>query len=440
MPSIKVYTPQTTHTHINLLTDLNPSNTHNISKDHQYGLYTASIKHITIPLYYNKLNIYRFVSTHQKGNIYKNPLTNLPTAKLEQHILDFELPGYDKITKIHLNDLSKDINKLSHSVYLNGSCDILIMPHDVRYIYFTHTNPNTNPNRKYNFGMVRNLVISQVNTLLIEIQKLFMSYTKLNNMHKTKDFYEIMEHLAFNVSFGYLKQYNLYVNPVYINSFGHLKEVLIKHNKYISEYYHPLPNSKDNLKLQITNVGLYSISKPFATAKILEVMKRTISYVLPSTSISDLIITDATAGVGGDTLAFAKEFKYVNSVEIQKIHHNVIKNNSALYHLDNINHINDDYTKIYNKLFQNVIFIDSPWGGTQYKNMEESQLTLFGTDIPFNTVVADVLKINPDTILFIKTPSNYNIQDLDNELYSSNIPYKNFDINKVANFILIAIY
>jgi predicted RNA methylase len=415
---------------------------------------------LLVPKSYYKLNSHQFVNYQYNGGImskyYLKRLTNENINDIETKILDFNLDDIDRdsIMRFNIENLYPRINDICERLKTYGSMKIFLMNHNLKYIYIGFKKENidfndmveqikskslTNNKALDIDTNIKTIVINKLNNVLSDIETVFMTYQKVNMINRDKSFFELVEHICFNISFGYLKQYGIPINLKYKNQFGQLKEVLIKNNKYIANYYPVIPLGKVD-QLTMTNVGLYSISKPFATKEIIKLIQEKVHNINPKKTIKDMIITDATAGVGGDTIAFAEKFKYVNSVEIQEIHHNLIKHNCKIFGLENINHINDDYTKVYNKINQDIIFIDSPWGGSQYKTSKKSQLMMFGSSLTFNKFIKNILEINPKIILFVKCPANYSVQDLDTDLYFNDIKNKNFEINGVGNFILISLY
>ena len=60
------------------------------------------------------------------------------------------------------------------------------------------------------------------------------------------------------------------------------------------------------------------------------------------------------------------------SIEKNEIHYNLLKNNIEILNIDNIKLINDDFINYINLNNINekydLLFIDPPWGGPNYKN------------------------------------------------------------------------
>ena len=125
----------------------------------------------------------------------------------------------------------------------------------------------------------------------------------------------------------------------------------------------------------------------------------------------NVVITDATAGVGGNTLSFAKYFLKVNAIEIDPTRVSYLKNNIGVYNMTNVDVYHEDCLKILSTLDQHVVFIDPPWGGKSYKDYISLQLYLSG--VPIEEICMCLLDPNtmksiPDLII-IKLPINYDI-------------------------------
>lgn len=127
------------------------------------------------------------------------------------------------------------------------------------------------------------------------------------------------------------------------------------------EAYEIFPKKKCDLsKLQTTNVGKFSVSKRAAAYELTKMIHKYFkSY--------DINITDCTANVGSDSLMLAKYFKHVNAIEYDKTNFAVLQNNLGVYGYENLDLINGDSTKELNNTTQDVIYVDPPWGGIDYK-------------------------------------------------------------------------
>lgn len=102
----------------------------------------------------------------------------------------------------------------------------------------------------------------------------------------------------------------------------------------------------------------------------------------------NITITDGTSGVGGNVISFGLNFKKVNAVEIVPLRAEYLKNNVAVYGLKNVTVYNDDYTKIYENIVQNVVFLDPPW--EQVKKPSPASPMLGGIRSPASPMLAGI--------------------------------------------------
>lgn len=184
----------------------------------------------------------------------------------------------------------------------------------------------------------------------------------------------------------------------------------------------PIKNGVDYSKIQVSKIGDYSITRPEFAVQITKLILNKV----PSAKI----ITDATAGMGGNTLSFVNFFNKVNSVEYDPFHCEYLKNNVDVYGYSNKVHVYcDNYLKIANDLKQDVIFFDPPWGGKDY--MKQKKIDLFLGDENINDVINKM--INKTKIIAIKVPNNFDIAKL------MKIKSLKGDVHKIRNYKLILI-
>jgi predicted RNA methylase len=147
----------------------------------------------------------------------------------------------------------------------------------------------------------------------------------------------------------------------------------------------------------------------------------------------NLMITDATAGIGGNTFSFATFFKHVNSVEINERTFDMLTNNVTKYKYDNVNMINSDYVRIMYELRQDIVFIDPPWGGKNYKSFDSILLKL--SDVNIEEICHNLLL--RDNIVVLKLPLNYNFAKLYKKMCCENV--KVF-AHKLKKMFIVVIY
>jgi len=170
------------------------------------------------------------------------------------------------------------------------------------------------------------------------------------------------------------------------------------------EVLFPKKAGVDYSKLKMTPEGEYSITKRKDGDILLAHMKSMIK------GIKTKSITDLTGNVGGDTIMFGLHFKDVKSIEINPENFDALKNNVEVFGLKNVEVKLGDSTKDYNWK-TDVLYLDPPWGGPDYKLSKE--LDLFLGDERVDIFLARILKEEwkPEYI-FMKLPANYKFDRL----------------------------
>jgi hypothetical protein len=178
------------------------------------------------------------------------------------------------------------------------------------------------------------------------------------------------------------------------------------------EYEHIFKNLRQN------EVGRFSVTRPYESRQIIGFVEMVLNS--KGKTLSNSIVTDCTAGTGGDTIAFSYLAKHVNAIENAIDQYELLEDNCRIADRQNIKLIHDDCMNVIDKLYQDVIIIDPPWGGSGYKNYNNLQLSLSGYGIDF---VANYAK--RFGTVFIKLPLNADL---------TNIPIENkFLINNKKN-------
>lgn len=177
--------------------------------------------------------------------------------------------------------------------------------------------------------------------------------------------------------------------------------------KSIMELFPPKQNL-DKSKLKMSNVGLYSIT-PYKEA---DSLSNSILNILDNYGLGELDITDATGGMGGNTISFSKYFRNVNSIENNREHFDILKHNiENVYTCENVILYNSDYTTIFDKIVQDIIYIDPPWGGPDYKKYDKLKLYLGGISI--DIFIRDkLLGIENIKLIVLKVPKNFDYTGL----------------------------
>ncbi len=187
---------------------------------------------------------------------------------------------------------------------------------------------------------------------------------------------------------------------------------------------------KKNIKIsnyKLSNIGRYSIIYPNDANRIAEIIR---SYI-PKKNAT---ITDATANMGGVTMAFSDFFDKVNAIEIVPFHCKILENNIKVYGTqDKIKIFCDDYIDIADKLENDVVFFDPPFGGPDYKNAIVMDLFLD------NISIADIAKylLDRKLVVAVRVSFNYDIKKLVKLTEKSDIYVFNKPNGELNYFLII---
>lgn len=148
-----------------------------------------------------------------------------------------------------------------------------------------------------------------------------------------------------------------------------INKIEYEYEDKLKQIYFPRIKGINYSKILVTTEGVYSISSNKGSSKLVYLLEK----YFKSTNIT---VTDGTGNNGSDSIALALKFKHVNSIELDKINYEALKNNISVYKLNNIEIYNGDSLEIIPKLTQDVIYIDAPWGGQNYKDNSRMELSL----------------------------------------------------------------
>lgn len=156
---------------------------------------------------------------------------------------------------------------------------------------------------------------------------------------------------------------------------------------------------------------VYYITIPHDSERIVQFITKKLEKYKPA---KDITIIDSTACVGGDTITFCHNFGKVIPIEIDKKRYDCLLHNLKVYN------INNAYTEGCNgncldiipniKVDVEVIFVDPPWGGKEYKLHDKLDLQL--GDMDLDQVVKLFFKTTTVKLIVLKLPKNYNYDNL----------------------------
>ena len=182
-----------------------------------------------------------------------------------------------------------------------------------------------------------------------------------------------------------------------------IKSILLKDFFYEDE-------NADLENLKLTKESVYSVT-PWKEADVVskEIVKRL------NMKPKDIIITDATANVGGNTLSFYRnKMSKINSFEIDTLTCEFLKNNLRMYRYITDNVFCENYLNRYMDIAQDVIFFDPPWGGPDYFKKKNLNLYLGDTNIKY--IIKNLLDYDKAKLVVVKVPFNFAFKDLEEYL------------------------
>ncbi len=112
----------------------------------------------------------------------------------------------------------------------------------------------------------------------------------------------------------------------------------------------------------------------------------------------------------------------------------MLENNINIYKLNNVICLNLNCLDIIFTLKQDVIFIDPPWGGHEYKDKQNLRLNL--GNIGIEKLSNMFLNNKICNYVILKLPTNYDLNYLRNTIDED----KRIIINKLNKMLLIIIY
>ena len=246
--------------------------------------------------------------------------------------------------------------------------------------------------------------------------------------------WEKSKHLQINYAIKWCKLNNINIDAYYIlcwNTYNTSEnEELVKISKNRLRYFFPKKDGVSFIKLQVSNIGDYSITPSTDSHRMATILYHQIS----TCKQSNYIITDATCGNAGNTIHFAYLFNKVNAVDISKLHYDITHHNISVYNLKNVNIIHADYLQIMYKLNQDVIFIDPPWGGPKYKNY--NKVPLYLGDQSINIIINNIIKKKCAKLIGIKIPHNFDVNSLYKYINSKQLSIYNFKKCKLITILM----
>jgi 16S rRNA G966 N2-methylase RsmD len=176
-----------------------------------------------------------------------------------------------------------------------------------------------------------------------------------------------------------------------------------------------------NKHILMDDVAKYSITLPDKAEIISEIIKKNYQLAYPTDNLDNLIITDAMACIGGNTLSFSKMFKEVHANEINTTRFQYLVHNMKEYERSNISFYNDNYLNLIHKLKQHIVFVDPPWGGPIYKSQYKMDIMIqkdkISSDetpieeVKLDEIIDEIFLDEMTKMIIYKLPINHNIDN-----------------------------
>ena len=206
-------------------------------------------------------------------------------------------------------------------------------------------------------------------------------------------------------------------------------------NNKVARIFPVLKNFNNYSKIKIDDESFSYIT----IREIAELTTKIICYHLLEFNLNPqkINVVDYTSGVGGNVLSFCKYFNYIYAIELSQQRAEYLENNIGVYGFKNIKVVNKCAIEFNNndliQINPNVIYLDPPWGGTNYKNNENLLLKL--GDISIEELIVDIsIKFS----IYYENIVNLNLKEkknnLNNKLIILKLP-KNYDVEYLYNYI-----
>ena len=162
---------------------------------------------------------------------------------------------------------------------------------------------------------------------------------------------------------------------------------------------------------QTTKEGLYSITKPKESNKVLRIITNSVFENLASHP-NEINILDCFGGIGGDSIRFGLNFKELFTVEKNYNNFMALKNNLQQYNIHAHLYNNDIFDVPYLLDKVSVVYVDPPWGGPGYSKIRNLDIEVSGNSLD---ILIDGC-LNKVDIVFLKLPINFDFISFKNKL------------------------
>lgn len=181
--------------------------------------------------------------------------------------------------------------------------------------------------------------------------------------------------------------------------------------------------------LKLDEEALYSVTDQYTADKISKEIKKTFPDIQT--------ITDATACIGGNTYSFSKYFETVNAIELDRLKYDYLAYNLSVLDTTNVTLWNGDSLSILPNLHQDIIFLDPPWGGPNYK--DKKNIDLYLSDIELSEVCRMIKPYS--NYIALKVPTNFDLDKFTERTKTFMVQvYKNTDLRKMQLLLYTTVH
>jgi len=176
---------------------------------------------------------------------------------------------------------------------------------------------------------------------------------------------------------------------------NHEKKIVCPLGPRLQHYWDKLTEREREMMLD--EEGLFSLA--------LESVALHIAEKTPGESV-----VDAFCGAGGSAIGFARKGKKVVAIDNDAHRLSMARHNAKLFGVDeNIEFIQGDCRDIIPSFSTDSVFLDPPWGGTDYNKAEKFSLSDFEPD--GLKLLEPSFSVTPSVVL--RLPKNFALEELD---------------------------
>lgn len=136
-------------------------------------------------------------------------------------------------------------------------------------------------------------------------------------------------------------------------------------------------------------------------------------------------VLDPMCGAGGNSIAFGRLKKQVQSSDIDAGRLEMAKHNAKLFGVEeNISFSNGDALEFLRTRRADVVYLDPPWGGPDYSKKQSFGLADFM--IQGALLLESAIKAAKKQVIF-KLPKNFNMSELEGYSFESILPDRHSD-------------